>query len=58
MQFKMRVMLLAALMCWPLAASAEFQLKTDDRVVFFGDTVVHAQLFSKYIETFVRVRYP
>ena len=58
MQLKMRVMLLPALLCWPLAASAEFQLKTADRVVFFGDTVVHAQLFSKYVETFVRVRYP
>ncbi len=58
MQLRMRVMLLSALLCWPPAAAAEFQLKTDDRVVFFGDTVVHAQLFSKYVETFVRVRYP
>ena len=58
MPLKMRVMLLPVLLCWPVTASAEFQLKTDDRVVFFGDTVVHAQLFSKYVETFVRVRYP
>ncbi len=58
MQLKMRVMLMPALLCWPPSASAEFKLKTDDRVVFFGDTVVHAQLFSKYVETFVRVRYP
>ncbi len=58
MPLKMRVMLLPALLCWPQAAPAKFQLKTDDRVVFFGDTVVHAQLFSKYVETFVRVRYP
>ncbi len=58
MQLKIHVMLLPALLCWPQAAPAEFQLKTNDRVVFFGDTVVHAQLFSKYVETFVRVRYP
>ncbi len=58
MRLRMYVMLLSALLCWPLAAAAEFQLKTNDRVVFFGDTVVHAQLFSKYVETFVRVRYP
>ncbi len=58
MRLKMRVMLLPVLLCWPQAASAQFQLKTDDRVVFFGDTVVHAQLFTKYVETFVRVRYP
>ncbi len=58
MRLKMRVMLLPAVLCWPQTAPAEFQLKTDDRVVFFGDTVVHAQLFSKYVETFVRVRYP
>ena len=57
-QLKMSVMLLPVLLCWPQAAPAEFKLKTDDRVVFFGDTVVHAQLFTKYVETFVRVRYP
>ncbi len=58
MQLMIRIMLLSVLLCWPQAAAAEFQLKTDDRVVFFGDTVVHAQLFSKYVESFVRVRYP
>ena len=58
MQLKMYVMMLPALLCWPQTAPAEFQLKTDDRVVFFGDTVVHTQLFTKYVETFVRVRYP
>ena len=58
MRLKMCVMVFPVLLCWPQAASAEFQLKTDDRVVFFGDTVVHAALFSKYVETFVRVRYP
>ena len=58
MQLKMCAVLLSSLLCWPLAASAEFQLKTDDRVVFFGDTLVHTQLFGKYVETFVRVRYP
>ncbi len=58
MRLKMCVMVFLVLLCRPQAASAEFQLKTDDRVVFFGDTVVHAALFSKYVETFVRVRYP
>jgi hypothetical protein len=58
MQLRICLTLLPALLCQPQTASAEFQLKTNDRVVFFGDTVVHAQLFTKYVESFVRVRYP
>ncbi len=39
-------------------ASAEFKLKSTDRVVFFGDTLVESPMFSLNVETFVRVRYP
>lgn len=36
----------------------DFALRNGDRVVFYGDTLIHKQLFSTYVETFVRVRYP
>ena len=42
----------------PQAVRAEFALTGADRVVFFGDTLVQMQRFSRYVETFVRVRYP
>jgi lysophospholipase L1-like esterase len=50
---------LCTLVTWmgaPLLAA--FELRDSDRVVFFGDTLVEDQLFSRYVETFVRVRYP
>lgn len=44
---------------WPAAiALADFELKNDDRVVFFGDSLVYADGFIKFVETFVRVKYP
>lgn len=39
-------------------ARAEFELKSEDRVVFFGDTLVSEHRFSLYVESFVRVKYP
>lgn len=55
--------LLAILALWAAvgpaaAARAEFALTSEDRVVFWGDTLAEAQRFPRQIETFVRVKYP
>ena len=52
-----QLVLVATVFC-PQNVRAEFALNSADRVVFFGDTLTQAQGFSRYVETFVRVKYP
>jgi lysophospholipase L1-like esterase len=36
----------------------DFHLKDGDRVVFYGDSITEQQLYTVYVETFVRTRFP
>ena len=58
MHRRMLMLILPALLCCPWSARAEFELKDDDRVLFFGDTLVFTQGFSSYVETFIQAKYP
>jgi len=59
---------LSAAWAAPESGSSPFVLRTDDRVVFLGDTLTEGELdrrtqttrptYASYVETFVRVRYP
>jgi lysophospholipase L1-like esterase len=40
------------------ATIGSFALKAGDRVVFYGDSITEQQLYTVYVETFVRTRYP
>lgn len=42
------------------AASAQsgFYLKSGDRVVFYGDSITDQRLYTTFVETFVRTRFP
>lgn len=44
-----------ALTCY---AQAPFALKNGDRVVFFGDSITDQRLYTTYVETYVRTRFP
>ncbi|HEY3781222.1 MAG TPA: SGNH/GDSL hydrolase family protein [Fimbriimonadaceae bacterium] len=35
-----------------------FHLQSNDRVVFFGDSITEQQLYTLYVEAFVRTRFP
>ncbi len=60
MRLRFISVLLPALVLYPQVVRAEFKLKSEDRVVFFGDTLVYFQTrgFTEYVESFVRSRYP
>ncbi len=38
--------------------STSFALKPGDRVVFYGDSITEQQVYTSFVETFVRTRYP
>ncbi len=38
--------------------TSDFQLKNGDRVLFYGDSITEQRLYTTYVETFVRTRYP
>ena len=40
------------------ALIGSFALKAGDRVVFYGDSITEQQLYTVYVEAFVRTRYP
>lgn len=44
-----------ALTCY---AQEPFSLKNGDRVVFFGDSITDQRLYTTYVETYVRTRFP
>ena len=58
MRRRLLLLVLPALLCCPWSARADFALNDDDRVLFFGDTLVFAQGFSSYVETFIHAKYP
>src|SRR5512139_204802 len=39
-------------------AQQPFHLKSGDRVVFYGDSITDQRLYTTFVETFVRTRYP
>lgn len=41
-----------------LLAAATFYLQPGDRVLFYGDSITEQRLYTTYVETFVRTRYP
>jgi lysophospholipase L1-like esterase len=49
------VLLLSACALW---AQGQFQLKPGDRVVFYGDSITDQRLYTTFVETFVRTRFP
>ena len=42
----------------PLMAQGQFQLKTGDRVVFYGDSITDQRLYTTFAETYVVTRFP
>lgn len=50
--------LVCLLMGAALWAQAPFHLKDGDRVVFYGDSITDQRLYTTFVETFVRTRYP
>lgn len=53
----MRLLLIFLLALSALAQDAFF-LKPADRVVFYGDSITDQRLYTTFVETFVRTRYP
>lgn len=55
-----KVWLLSALIAVASSAHAQlgFALKNGDRVVFYGDSITDNGAYTKYVELFVRLRYP
>ncbi len=53
----MRLVLLSLLALAAFGQSA-FQLKSGDRVVFYGDSITDQRLYTVFTETFVRTRFP
>lgn len=51
------VSVLAFVACQP-AASPEFFLRPNDRVVFYGDSITDNGGYGRFVETFVLTRYP
>jgi lysophospholipase L1-like esterase len=41
-----------------LGAQTGFQLKPGDRVVFYGDSITAQRLYTTWVETYVRTRFP
>ncbi len=53
----MRLLLIFVLALSALAQDAFF-LKPGDRVVFYGDSITDQRLYTTFVETYVRTRYP
>ncbi|MBI4892097.1 MAG: DUF1080 domain-containing protein [Acidobacteria bacterium] len=53
----MRLVLISLLALAAFGQSA-FQLKSGDRVVFYGDSITDQRLYTVFTETFVRTRFP
>jgi len=51
------LIVLTMLACAALAQPA-FYLKSGDRVVFYGDSITDQRLYTTFVETFVRTRFP
>lgn len=51
------LVVLTMLACAALAQPA-FYLKSGDRVVFYGDSITDQRLYTTFVETFVRTRFP
>ncbi|HNY39814.1 MAG TPA: hypothetical protein PKJ41_05450, partial [Bryobacteraceae bacterium] len=41
-----------------LAAQPVFHLSDGDRVVFYGDSITDQRLYTTFVETYVRTRFP
>lgn len=56
----MRALLLALVLAVtaPLFAEEPFYLKDGDRVVFYGDSITAQRLYTSFVETYVRTRFP
>lgn len=50
-------LLLTALACIGFAQEP-FHLKSGDRVVFYGDSITDQRLYTTFVETFIRTRFP
>lgn len=50
--------LLLTLLAGLAAAQSGFYLKPGDRVVFYGDSITDQRLYTTFVETFVRTRFP
>lgn len=48
----------ALLVCGCQAAKADFALKPNDRVVFYGDSITEQRLYTTFAETYVVTRFP
>lgn len=53
---RLAVLLLFAILS--LAAQPAFHLSDGDRVVFYGDSITDQRLYTTFVETFVRTRFP
>lgn len=56
----MRALVLALVLAVsaPLFAEEPFYLKDGDRVVFYGDSITDQRLYTTFVETYVRTRFP
>ncbi len=53
-----RVLLATALLGACQMAHADFALKPNDRVVFYGDSITEQRLYTTFVETYVLTRFP
>lgn len=53
-----RIVLLALFAALALAAQPAFHLTDGDRVVFYGDSITDQRLYTTFVETYVRTRFP
>lgn len=53
-----RIALLALFAILSVAAQPAFHLSDGDRVVFYGDSITDQRLYTTFVETYVRTRFP
>ncbi len=53
---RLAVLILFAILS--LAAQPAFHLTDGDRVVFYGDSITDQRLYTTFVETYVRTRFP
>ena len=53
-----RLIAVLALAASLLSAQGQFALQNGDRVVFFGDSITDQRLYTTFVETYVRTRFP
>ncbi|MCY2931095.1 MAG: hypothetical protein NTV86_16725 [Planctomycetota bacterium] len=41
-----------------MTSPAEFVLRPNDRIVFYGDSITEQHLYTNYVESYLATRYP